>query len=68
MVKCTSNVLEDSYYEVSWVGSRWQDIRDTHTLHFRLSTRLMHLTNASLLARDIYYLLAAQFLSKVSDW
>ena len=28
----------------------------------------MHLTDASLLARDIYCLLAAQILGKVSDW
>ncbi len=65
---CIGNELEDSYCYVSWVGSRWQNIGDTLILHFRLSTRLMHSRYLSLLARDIYCLLAAQPLGKVSDW
>ncbi len=44
------DVLEDSYCYVSWVSSRWQDIADTLTLHFRLSSRLMHEGDALFLA------------------
>ena len=55
-------VLEDSYCEVSWVSSRWQDIGDTPTLHFRLPSRWMHEGDALFLVGHL--LLACRTLTR----